>query len=70
MSLSIEEIVRTVGAALEAYEAVSEWADTIAETLGTPAEQADLKHRLAKLREANDQARARRKAKLAEAAQR
>lgn len=67
MSVSVETIVRSVAAALDAYQAISDAADAIADSM-TSTDQAELKQKLAELRAANDAARTRRRGKLAQAA--
>ncbi len=67
MGVNVETIVRSVAAALEAYQAISDAADAIADSM-TSTDQAELKRKLADLRAANDAARERRRDKLAKAA--
>jgi len=67
MGVNVETIVRSVAAALEAYQAISDAADHIADSMNS-TDQAELKRKLADLRTANDAARARRRGKLSEAA--
>lgn len=63
MKFDFVKLVSAVSAALQAAEAVSDIADTIADTLEGD-DQAELKTALAELRAENDAARARRSAKL------